>query len=115
MFEREKFFALSQSQGIHINNDLGLQLIHENNLYTGKTDHFKKARLFINTALHLKENQPAISAFCDNIYTEGLTSYSKAGEPEELKELIQKYDSTMGVLEKAKTSLKYRIKKSRLV
>lgn len=109
-----KFLALSQSKGIHINTELGFQLIHGNNLYTGKTDHAKKARLFINTAYHLKQKQPSIAAFCDNLYADGLTSYSKVGKPEELEDLIKQYDETMGLFEKAKAGLKYRIKKSRL-
>ncbi|MDH5722392.1 MAG: glycosyltransferase family 2 protein [Alphaproteobacteria bacterium] len=109
-----KFLALSSAKGIHIKNELGIQLIHEDNLYTGKTDHFKKARLFINTAYHLKQKQSSLGTFCDNLYADALLSYSKAGKPKELDTFIRQYGSAMSILQKAKINLKFWIKKSRL-
>lgn len=94
-----KFYSLSKSKGIHVNSALGCQVIHDNNLYTGKDHLVTRAKIFINTAYYLKDINPEIYKFCNSIFEEGVVCSKQAGIDEELKGIMTKYKNTMPVSE----------------
>lgn len=67
-----KFSSMALAPGYYIEEQLVLQRIHGNNLYTGLDNLKIRADAQIATALGLRRNFPALRSFCNRMYADGL-------------------------------------------
>jgi len=67
-----KFSSMALAPGYYLEEQLVLQRIHGNNLYTGLDDLKIKADAQIATALGLRSNFPALRRVCNRMYADGL-------------------------------------------
>lgn len=66
-----KFYCLAMGSGLDLAQDLGGQLIHGDNLYTGQKQLATRGKIFTNTALALRQKCPDTSSFCNSLMAEG--------------------------------------------
>ncbi|MEX0267590.1 glycosyltransferase family 2 protein [Leptolyngbyaceae cyanobacterium UHCC 1019] len=91
-----KFVALGLSAGFILKDELALQRLHGNNLFTGQKDHQKSAKIHILTAYWMKVNFPQLSRFANNIFAAGVKEFkdhkrsTSTVEPD-VQECIRKY------------------------
>lgn len=96
-----KFYCLAMGVGLHISQDLGGQLIHGNNLYTGQKQMATKGKIFVNTAYALRQICPQMAVFCNSLFAEGrscLNATQSAGLAASVIEGYQKDMSPFGLL-----------------
>jgi len=105
-----KFYSMAQGTGLDIAEELGGQIIHGENLYTGAKALATRARIFVNTAYALEQKLPSIRLFCTNLMTEGLVCAKKARVERELQGLAKEYFSRLTTLERAWARGKLEIK-----
>ena len=67
-----KFSSMALAPGYYIEEQLTLQRIHGNNLYTGFDNLKVKANAQIATALGLRSKFPALRRVCNRMYADGL-------------------------------------------
>jgi glycosyltransferase involved in cell wall biosynthesis len=67
-----KFSSMALAPGYYLEDQLVLQRIHGNNLYTGLDDLKIRADAQIATALGLRNNFPALRRVCNRMYADGL-------------------------------------------
>jgi len=83
-----KFYCLATGKGFHIPEPLGLQVLHDKNLYTGKNSKkalATRARIFANTAIYLEKIAPHTENFCNNLMSEALKCAIESGITSEIK------------------------------
>ena len=83
-----KFYCLAVGKGFHIPEPLGLQVVHDKNLYTGKKSRkalATRARIFANTALYLEKIAPHTENFCNNLMSEAVKCAIASGITSEIK------------------------------
>lgn len=103
-----KFIALGTHKGVVINNDLTLQRIHGENLFTLKENNRQqKADIFVNTAFYMKQNFPRLRNFANNLFATGLNlNQTELENTSDYDFLIKNYFSDSSFIEKARISLK---------
>lgn len=67
-----KLSSMAIAPGYYIREQLALQRIHGNNLYTGRNNLATEADVQIAIALGLRENRPALRQVCNRMYADGL-------------------------------------------
>ncbi|PZP55867.1 MAG: glucosyl transferase [Micavibrio aeruginosavorus] len=105
-----KFYALAKGPGIHIGQDLGGQIIHGGNLYTGKNAVATRARIFVNTGYYLFLKMPGIKRFCTNLIIEGLVSAKQAEISNQVEILAGQYLKFLSPVELLYLKLKIAVK-----
>lgn len=110
-----KFIAVGLSKGIVLEEELTLQRIHGNNLFTLNDDNkSQKADIFINTAFYMQQEFPLLGKFADNLFSTGLRLESKLTvNREKNNRLIRKYLKLKSPIERLFITLKqlfYRLK-----
>ncbi len=100
-----KFTALGLSPGFIVLKELSLQRLHDNNIYTGKSDKNKQklnAKINIFNAYWMRNNFPTImSKFSNNIFAIGISLYWLNGGIEaECQEVVKKYFASLSLLDK---------------
>jgi len=107
-----KFYALACGKGINLAQNLGGQLIHGNNLYTGQKEIATRAKIFVNTALALRKICPNTARFCNSLFVEGRASAMASSISENIRPIVTEYTAELSPLEllliEAKTFLKTR-------
>jgi glycosyltransferase involved in cell wall biosynthesis len=89
-----KFYCLAVSSGFHIPEPLGIQVIHDSNLYTGRQSQkalATRARIFANTAIYLREIAPHSEKFCRNMAAEALSCSLKSSIYKEISQMLSSY------------------------
>lgn len=107
-----KFYCLARGLGVHVSQALAGQLIHGENLYTGRKKMRTRGKIFVNTALALKQKCPEISTFCNSLLAEGRACLNIAGITPESEQIIREYNAELSPLEllliESKTFIKTR-------
>ncbi|MCB9973106.1 MAG: glycosyltransferase family 2 protein [Rhodospirillales bacterium] len=113
-----KFYCLATAQGLHVSEPLGVQVLHDKNLYTGKQSTkalATRSRIFANTAMALERICPHTRVFCHNLMSESLKCALKAKIYKDIKAMTKEYFSGMSRRDrlkiKLKAFLKYLLKK----
>lgn len=104
-----QIMALVSSKGFTLGKELAHQRIHGNNAYTLKEEdkHRLAAKISILTAFWVKHKQPSLFRFTNNEFGMGLGLYWCAGGVEaECRELVEKYLSSVTLLERFIINLK---------
>lgn len=103
-----KFSSLGLSPGYAIAQELSMQRIHGNNLYTLRKDKQQlRAKTNILTAFWLKKNFPSLSKYADNTFALGLSMYKHPTiEAHDCSEIINQYISSLSWVEKLAINLR---------
>lgn len=94
-----KFYALAMGAGLHVSENLGGQLIHGANLYTGGKQMATRGKIFVNTATALRAICPQTARFCNSLFAEGRACLNATGEAQSMMAIIQAYQADLSPLE----------------
>ena len=93
-----KFYCIAMGSGLHISQDLGGQLIHGNNLYTGQKQTATRGKIFVNTAYALREICPQTSVFCNSLFAEGRACVNATQSTAAVQPIIDTYQKDLSLL-----------------
>lgn len=107
-----KFYCLAMSKGAHLNQNLGGQLIHGDNLYTGTKQMITRGKIFTNTALALRTKCPDTIRFCNTLFCEGRACLNAVGY-KDMNQIVRQYNLELSPLELILLEIKKFIKSRR--
>lgn len=103
-----KFSALALSKGFALAQELAIQRIHNDNVFTLRQDRPQLiARIHVLTAYWLRKKIPSVTKFANNLFAVGLGIYWRSGGIEaEYQEVVKSYLSSLLPLEGLEISLR---------